>query len=200
MAGLVGKPAPRFALDAMLCGDFTPVRSEDLHGTWVVLLFYPLDFTFVCPTELLAFSDRLDEFYELGANVFGVSIDSKFTHLAWSRQPRREGGVEGLRYALLADVKRDACYAYGVLTEDGVALRATFVIDPDGIVQHATVNNLSVGRSVDEALRVLAACQLARESGEVCPANWTPGRDTMKPDVRDAREFFQRAAIEHAAA
>jgi peroxiredoxin (alkyl hydroperoxide reductase subunit C) len=97
-------------------------------------------------------------------------------------------------------VNRDACYAYGVLTEEGVALRATFVIDPDGIVQHATVNNLSVGRSVDEALRVLAACQVARESGEVCPANWKPGRETMKPDVRDAREFFHRAAVEHAAA
>jgi peroxiredoxin (alkyl hydroperoxide reductase subunit C) len=200
MAALVGKPAPRFALDAMLRGDFTTVRSDALKGRWTVLLFYPLDFTFVCPTELLAFSDRLDEFHELGADVFGVSIDSKFTHLAWSRQPRREGGVEGLRYALLADVNRDACYAYGVLTEEGVALRATFVIDPDGIVQHATVNNLSVGRSVDEALRVLAACQVARESGEVCPANWKPGRETMKPDVRDAREFFHRAAVEHAAA
>jgi alkyl hydroperoxide reductase subunit AhpC len=181
MAALVGKPAPRFALDAMLRGDFTTVRSDELKGRWTVLLFYPLDFTFVCPTELLAFSDRLDEFHELGADVFGVSIDSKFTHLAWSRQPRREGGVEGLRYALLADVNRDACYAYGVLTEEGVALRA-------------------VGRSVDEALRVLAACQVARESGEVCPANWKPGRETMKPDVRDAREFFHRAAVEHAAA
>ena len=200
MAAPIGKPAPRFALEAYLRGDFTTVRSDDLKGTWAVLLFYPLDFTFVCPTELLAFSDRLDEFHKLGAEVFGVSIDSKFTHHAWAQRPRREGGVEGIRFPLLADVNKDACYAYGVLNDEGVALRATFVIDPDGVVQHATVNNLSVGRSVDEALRVLAACQVARESGEVCPANWRPGRATMKPDVSEAREFFHRAALEPAAA
>src|SRR5688500_11025420 len=196
MAAIVGQPAPAFCLDAMVRGDFTTVRSSDLKGSWAVLLFYPLDFTFVCPTELLAFSDRLGEFADLGAQVLGISIDSQFTHLAWSQRPRREGGVEGIRYPLLADVKRDMCCAYGVLTEQGVALRATFVLDPDGVVQHATVNNLSVGRSVDEALRVLAACQVARESGEVCPANWQPGRATIKPQVREARDFFHRAALE----
>jgi peroxiredoxin (alkyl hydroperoxide reductase subunit C) len=157
-----------------------------------------LDFTFVCPTEILAFSDRVEEFRRLGAEVVGVSIDSKFTHLAWTEKSRREGGIRGLAYPLLADLNKELSRAYGVLGDEGVALRGLFLIDPDGVVQHATINNLPVGRSVDETLRVLQAFQFARAHGEVCPADWRPGHDTIRPDVQEARQFFARRP--HAAA
>src|SRR5436190_13018386 len=177
-SSLIGKPAPAFEVEAVVDQQFKLVALDDFRGRWLVILFYPLDFTFVCPTELCAFSDRADEFAALDADVIGVSIDSQFTHLAWTRQPRQQGGVESLQIPLLADIKRDMARAYDVLNDQGVALRGLFVIDPDGIVQHATINNLSIGRSVDEALRVLQACQFARSSGDVCPANWQPGEET----------------------
>ena len=197
----IGKPAPAFELEAVCDGEFRLVGLDDFRGRWLVLLFYPLDFTFVCPTELCAFSDRIDELRALGAEVCGVSVDSQFTHLAWTRQPRNEGGVRGLRYPLLSDLKRETSRAFGVLTEQGVALRGLFVIDPDGVAQHATINNLSVGRSVDETLRVLQACQFVRANGEVCPADWKPGDDAITPDVAEARSYFQTRDIDgHAAA
>ena len=200
MSFAVGQPAPQFALQAVADGDIKRIGLDEYKGRWLVLLFYPLDFTFVCPTELCAFSDRIKEIRALGAEVCGVSVDSEYTHLAWTKRPRADGGVRGIAYPLLADLKREMCQRYGVLTDEGVALRGLFIIDPEGIVQHATINNLSVGRSVDETIRVLQACQFVRANGEVCPADWRPGDDTIKPNANDALSFFARRSAPHAAA
>ena len=195
MSTLVGHAAPDFKLDAVHNGQFKTISSADYKGKWLVLFFYPLDFTFVCPTEILAFSDRLDEFKKLGTEVAAVSIDSKFTHLAWTEKPRDAGGIQGLKYPLISDLTKKLAVDYGVLSEaDGVALRGLFIIDPDGVVQHATINNLGVGRSVDEALRVLGAFQFVREHGEVCPANWKPGAATMKADWKGSKDYFSQHA------
>jgi peroxiredoxin (alkyl hydroperoxide reductase subunit C) len=189
----IGKPAPRFALEAVQGADFRTIKLDDFKGKWLIVFFYPLDFTFVCPTEICAFSDRVSDFRKSGAEIIGVSIDSKFTHLAWTQRPRREGGIEGLQFPLLSDMNKQMSRDYGVLSDDGVALRGLFIIDPDGIVQHATVNNLPVGRNVDETLRVLHAFQHVREHGDVCPANWEPGHPTMIPDVQASKVFFSHA-------
>jgi len=194
MSAIVGRIAPEFTAEGVLSGQFKTYKLLDYHGKWVVLFFYPLDFTFVCPTEILAFSDRLDEFTSLGAVVLGVSVDSKFSHLAWTEKPRETGGIFGLTYPLLEDLKKDLANAFGVLTPEGdVALRGLFVIDPDGIVQHATINALGVGRSVDETLRVLTALQFVRESGEVCPADWKKGDKGMSADWQKSKEYFAAA-------
>lgn len=191
---LVGKPAPAFTTEGVLDGRFQTFSLAGMKGKWVVLFFYPLDFTFVCPTEILAFSDRIDEFRRLGAEVVGVSIDSKFCHLAWIERKREEGGIAGLAYPLLEDVTKTIARDYEVLDEAGaVALRGLFLVDPDGVVQHATVNNLAVGRSVDETLRVLQAFQYVREHGEVCPSDWKPGARAMKPGWKESKEFFAAA-------
>jgi len=195
MATLVGKPSPAFKLDAVIDGQFKTICLNDYKGKWLVVFFYPLDFTFVCPTEILAFSDRLGEFQKLNAEVVGVSVDSKFSHLAWTERDRKLGGIKGLGYPLLADLNKTMAADYGVLdTDSGVALRGLFIIDPNGVVQHATINNLGVGRSVDETLRVLQAFQFVAEHGEVCPANWKPGADTMKPDWQGSKTFFEKSA------
>jgi peroxiredoxin 2/4 len=195
MSQIVGRKAPEFALEGVLNGAFRSYRLSDYKGKWVVLFFYPLDFTFVCPTEILAFSDRLGEFRKLGAEVLGASVDSKFSHLAWTEKPREQGGIKGLAYPLLEDLRKELAAAYGVLDEAGaVALRGLFLIDPDGVVQHATVNNLGVGRSVDETLRVLQAFQHVREHGEVCPADWKPGTKSMKADWEKSKEYFAAAS------
>lgn len=186
----IGRPAPGFKLEAVLHGQFRPAALEDYKGRWLVVFFYPLDFTFVCPTEILAFSDRIGEFHKLGSEVVGVSVDSKFTHLAWTEKPREQGGIAGLQYPLLADLNKQMASDYGVLTEEGVALRGLFLIDPQGVIQHATINNLGVGRSVDETLRVLQAFQYVQEHGEVCPADWKPGSKSMKPDWEGSKEYF----------
>ena len=163
-------------------------RKQDKY---VVLFFYPLDFTFVCPTEITAFSDRYSEFKELNAEVLGVSVDSKFSHLAWIQTERTEGGVGDLAYPLVSDLKHEISKAYHVENEEGVALRGLFIIDPDGIIQHATVNNAPIGRNVDECVRILSAVKYVRENpDEVCPAGWTPGAKTMKPTPTDSKEFF----------
>ena len=189
MSNFVGSQAPDFKLDAVQNGQFTTISRDDFKGRWTVLLFYPLDFTFVCPTELLAFSDASEQFHELDAEVLGISVDSKYTHLAWTNTPRDAGGIQGLKFPLLADLNKQMAVDYGILA-DGVALRGLFIIDPDGIIQHATINNLGVGRSVDETLRVLKAFQFVRENGEVCPANWNPGDQTMQPDPEGAKDYF----------
>ena len=188
----VGQPAPDFDLPSTKNIDTLAenVKLADYKGKWLILLFYPLDFTFVCPTEMIAFSDRLEEFKALDCEVIGISGDSKFTHLAWTRTPRNQGGIEGNRLPLLADIKREMSRRFGVLTDDGVALRGLFLLDPDGIIQHATINNLSVGRSIDETLRLLQAYQFSRESGDVCPANWQPGDETIEPNIDAAAEYF----------
>ena len=191
MPQIVGRQAPDFALEGVLNGSFHTYRLSDYKGKWVILFFYPLDFTFVCPTEILAFSDRLGEFKKLGAEVLGASVDSKWSHLAWTEKPREEGGIKSLAYPLLEDLGKELAEEYGVLDEAGkVALRGLFVIDPDGVVQHATINNTAVGRSVDETLRVLQAFQFVREHGEVCPADWKPGTKAMKADWDKSKEYF----------
>lgn len=193
MSAIVGRQAPEFKAEGVLNGKFSTYRLTDYQGKWVVLFFYPLDFTFVCPTEILAFSDRLGEFRKLNAEVLGVSVDSKYSHLAWTERKREEGGIFSLAYPLLEDLKKEIARAYGVLAEDGgVALRGLFLIDPDGVVQHATINNLGVGRSVDETLRVLQAFQFVREHGEVCPADWKPGAKTMVADWNRSKEYFSQ--------
>lgn len=192
MSALVGKPAPDFKLDAVNEGQFKSISLADYQGKWLLIMFYPLDFTFVCPTELLAFSDRIDEFRDIKTEIVGVSVDSKFTHLAWTEKPREAGGIQGLKYPLLADLKREMANAYQVLTDDGVALRGLFLIDPKGVLQQATINNLAVGRDVDEALRVVQAFQYVAEHGEVCPAGWRPGKKSMKPDWKGSKEWFSQ--------
>jgi len=193
MSQLVGNPAPDFTLDAVQNGQFKQVSLSDFKGKWLVLFFYPLDFTFVCPTEILAFSDRLDEFHNINAEVVGASVDSKFTHLAWTDKPRDAGGIQGLKYPLLSDLNKQLAVDYGVLN-GGVALRGLFIIDPEGVVQQATINNLAVGRSVDETLRLVQAFQYVAEHGEVCPANWKPGEQSMKPDPEGSKDWFSQNA------
>jgi len=167
----VGQPAPGFALEGVLDGEFVHVRLGDYAGKWVVLFFYPLDFTFVCPTEIRGFSARVARFEELGAQVLGASVDSKHSHLAWAE---RDFGKLG--FPLLSDIKREASEAYGVLLADkGVALRGTFIVDPEGVLRYAVVHDNSIGRNTDETLRVLEALQ----TGELCPVDWRPGEATL---------------------
>ncbi|MBT3586801.1 MAG: peroxiredoxin [Halobacteriovoraceae bacterium] len=188
---IVGNPAPAFKTQALVGGDFKELSLDSFKGKWKVLFFYPLDFTFVCPTEITAFSDAAGKFKELNAEVLGCSIDSRFSHLAWSKQSRSEGGLGQLDIPLLEDLSKSIASDYGVLLEDaGIALRGLFIIDDKNVVQHATVNNLGVGRNVDEVLRLVEAFQYTAKHGEVCPAGWTKGADTMKPDPTGSQEYF----------
>ncbi len=191
MGVLVNKPAPDFDAQAVVGGQFKNVKLSDYKGKYVILFFWPLDFTFVCPTELHAFQDKYAEFKSKGIELIGVSVDSHFSHFAWVTTPKSQGGIEGVEYPLVADITKSISRDYDVLLEDaGVALRGLFLIDKDGIVQHQVVNNLPLGRSVDEALRVVDALQHFEAHGEVCPANWTKGDKTMKPDNDGLKEYF----------
>jgi peroxiredoxin (alkyl hydroperoxide reductase subunit C) len=191
MSVLVNKPAPDFKADAVVDGQFTEVQLSDYKGKYVVLFFYPLDFTFVCPTELHAFQAKYAAFQELGVELIGVSVDSHFSHFAWLNTPKAKGGIEGVKYPLVADLTKQISKDYDVLLEDaGVALRGLFLIDKEGIVQHQVVNNLPLGRSVDEALRLVEALKFTEEYGEVCPANWQKGDKAMKPDQAGLETFF----------
>lgn len=193
LAPRVQQPAPDFRAQAVVDGDFRSVQLSDFAGQYLVLFFYPLDFTFVCPTELTAFSDRMDEFRALNTAVVGVSTDSQFSHLAWIDTPRRSGGLGGLAYPLLADFNKTMARDYGVLLEEeGVALRGLFLIDPKGVLRQMSVNDLPVGRSVDETLRLVRAFQFVEEHGEVCPANWQPGGATIKPTPSESKEYFDK--------
>ncbi|GAB4823815.1 hypothetical protein N2152v2_010861 [Parachlorella kessleri] len=190
-APLVGSTAPDFSATAVFDQEFIDVKLSQYRGKYVVLFFYPLDFTFVCPTEITAFSDRHDEFKAVDTEVLGVSVDSQFSHLAWIQTDRKEGGVGDLKYPLVADLKKEISEAFGVLSPDGIALRGLFIIDKEGVVQHATVNNLAFGRSVEETLRTLQAIQYVQANpDEVCPAGWKPGSKTMKPDPKGSKEYF----------
>jgi peroxiredoxin (alkyl hydroperoxide reductase subunit C) len=190
----VKQPAPEFSAKAVCNGQFKDVKLSDYRGKYVVLFFYPLDFTFVCPTEIIAFSDKADEFAKRNAEVFGVSVDSHYTHLAWTRTPRKEGGLGDIKIPLLADLNRSISRAYGVLLEDaGIALRGLFIIDKKGVLRHALVNDLEIGRSVEECLRTLDALQYFEQHGEVCPANWKPGSATIKPNPKDSKNYFEKA-------
>ncbi|ABC98754.1 peroxiredoxin 2/4 [Thermostichus sp. MS-CIW-21] len=193
----VGQPAPDFSATAVYDMEFKTVRLSDYRGKkYVVLFFYPLDFTFVCPTEITAFSDRYDEFAKLDTEILGVSVDSEYSHLAWIQTDRKAGGVGELRYPLVSDLKKEISAAYNVLDPAaGVALRGLFIIDKEGIIQHATINNLAFGRSVDETLRTLQAIQYVQaHPDEVCPANWQPGQRTLNPDPVKSKEFFAAVA------
>ena len=188
----VGEGAPDFTATAVVDQEFKTIKLSDYRGKYVVLFFYPLDFTFVCPTEITAFSDRYDQFKDINTEVLGVSVDSEFSHLAWIQTDRKAGGVGDLNYPLVSDIKKTLSAGYNVLDpEAGVALRGLFIIDKEGILQHATINNLSFGRSVDETFRVLQAIQYVQSHpDEVCPAGWQPGDATMNPDPVKSKEFF----------
>jgi peroxiredoxin (alkyl hydroperoxide reductase subunit C) len=163
------------------------------RGKYVVLFFYPLDFTFVCPTEIIAFSEAHAQFASLGVEVLGCSVDSQFTHLAWCETPRTRGGLGCVNYPIIADLTKKVAEMYDVLLPDGVALRGLFLIDKDGTVRHQVVNDLPLGRNVDEALRMVKALQFFETNGEVCPANWQEGARTIKPDPKASREFFAKS-------
>ncbi len=193
MCVLVSREAPNFKATAVMPdGSFKEISLQDYRGKYVLLFFWPLDFTFVCPTEIIAFSDRADEFEKLGVQILGCSIDSHYTHLAWRNTPRKAGGIGEVKYPLIADLDKKISEAYGVLLPNGVALRGLFFIDREGIVRHEVVNDLPLGRSVDEALRIVKAWQFYEQHGEVCPANWHEGDPTIKPDPKASTEFFSK--------
>ena len=188
----VGQQAPDFTATAVFDQEFKTIKLSDYRGQYIILFFYPLDFTFVCPTEIIAFSDRYTEFSALNTEILGVSVDSEFSHLAWIQTDKKEGGIGDIDYPLVSDIKKEISTAYNVLDPDaGVALRGLFIIDPEGVIQHATVNNLSFGRSVDETLRTLKAIQYVQSHpDEVCPAGWKEGDQTMIPDPVKSKAYF----------
>jgi alkyl hydroperoxide reductase subunit AhpC len=191
MPAFVTQPAPDFTADAVVNGEFKTIKLSDYKGKYIVLFFYPLDFTFVCPTEIIAFSDKIDEFRKRGAEVIGVSVDSKYCHLAWIKTPRADGGLGGLKYPLVSDLTKTISADYGVLVDGAVALRGTFLIDRNGVLRHALVNDLPLGRNIDETIRMIDALQFFEQHGEVCPANWKPG--SMAIDTKNAGKYFQSA-------
>eukprot|EP00762_Andalucia_godoyi_P005867 ANDGO_06950.mRNA.1 Peroxiredoxin len=191
---VIQKPAPLFKATAVVDGQFKEVSLDQYRGKYVVLLFYPLDFTFVCPTEIIAFSEAADEFRSIGAEVLAISVDSEYTHLAWVSTPRKQGGLGNMKIPLVADLTKQISTDYGVLIpEAGVALRGLFIIDDKGVLRASIVHDLPVGRSVEETLRVVKAFQYVAVHGEVCPAGWTPGAKTMKADPTGSKEYFSTA-------
>ena len=196
MSVLVNKQAPDFTAAAVL-GDGSIVDAfqlSSLRGKYVVLFFWPLDFTFVCPSEIIAHNNRMDKFRELGVEVVGVSIDSQFTHHAWRSTPVETGGIGAVEFTMVADVKHEITRAYGIEHEDGVALRASFLIDRAGVVQHQVVNNLPLGREVDEMVRLVEALQFTEEHGEVCPAGWRKGQKGMKASAEGVASYLAENA------
>jgi len=193
METLVGKKAPYFEGEAAIGNDFKKISLNDFKGKYVCLFFYPLDFTFVCPTELHAFSDKIDEFKKRNCEVIACSVDSKFSHMAWLKTPRSKGGIEGVKYPIISDLHKTIARSYGTLFEDeGIAFRGLFLINKEGIVEHVTINNLPLGRNVDEYLRLLDAMQFHAEHGEVCPANWKKGETGMKADNKGLEDWFSK--------
>ena len=193
MSAFVSAPAPDFSAQAYVNGEFRQVSLADFKGKKVVLFFYPLDFTFVCPTEILAFADRIDDFKKRQTEVVGVSVDSQFAHRAWAQVDRKEGGIKGVTFPLLADLSKKIAGDYGVLMQDaGIALRGLFIINKDGILKHATINHLDLGRNIDEVLRNLDAIDFSEENGEVCPANWKKGDKAMKPTAESLKQYMSK--------
>ena len=193
MATLVSKPAPDFEAQAVMPdGSFKQIKLSDYKGKYVVLFFYPLDFTFVCPTEIIAFSEKQGDFEKRNTQVLGVSIDSHFAHLSWRNTDRKAGGLGEIKYPLVADLNKQISKDYDVLADMGIAFRGLFLIDKDGVVQHQLINNLPLGRNIDEALRMVDALQFHEKNGEVCPANWNEGSDGMKPDPKGSQEYFSK--------
>ncbi|RLN92386.1 hypothetical protein BBJ28_00012460 [Nothophytophthora sp. Chile5] len=191
----IRKAAPEFTADAVVDGEFKSISLSDYKGKYVVLFFYPMDFTFVCPTEICAFSDRVEEFKKLNTQVIGCSVDSKFAHLAWINTPRKKGGLGEMNIPLVADVAKDVVTKYQVTVEDGeevgVAFRGLFIIDKEGILRQITINDLPIGRNVDEVLRLIEAFQFHEEHGDVCPANWKKGKKGMTANPKDSIKYFE---------
>lgn len=193
MATLVTKLAPDFTAKAVLAdGSFSDITLSDYRGKYVVLFFYPLDFTFVCPSEILAFDRMLKEFRDRNVEVIGVSVDSEFTHFAWREMPVNMGGIGRVGYPLVSDLDKNIARAYGVLHNEQVALRGLFLIDREGVVRHAVINDLPLGRNVEEELRMVDALQFTEEHGEVCPANWHKGEKAMKPTAEGVADYLSK--------
>lgn len=198
MSVLVAKQAPDFTAAAVMAdgsinGEF---KLSSLKGKYVVLFFWPLDFTFVCPTEIIAHDARIEEFKKRGVEVVGVSIDSQFTHAAWRNTPVEKGGIGPVKFPIVADVKHAITQAYGIEHPAGVAMRGSFLIDKNGIVQHQVVNNLPLGRNIDEMLRLVDALQFTEQHGEVCPAGWEKGKAGMKPNAAGVATYLATHAKE----
>ena len=196
MSFLVTKEAPDFTAttvmpDNSFKNDF---KLSDYRGKYVILFFYPLDFTFVCPSEIIAFDKKLEEFKSKSCEVIGVSTDSHFSHWAWKNTAVNDGGIGNIQYPLVADFRKEISADYGVLLDGGMALRGLFLIDKEGVIRHAVVNDLSLGRSVDEAIRMLDALQFTEEHGEVCPADWREGDEGMKPTAEGVAKYLSEHA------
>ena len=190
---LVTQQAPDFTAEAVMPDNtFGAITLSGLKGTYVLLLFYPLDFTFVCPSEILAFNKKLDEFKSRNCEVIGVSVDSKFTHLAWKNTPIAKGGIGNIQYPLVQDLNKAIAKSYGILFNDSIALRGLFLIDPTGTVRHCIINDLPLGRNVDEALRMVDAVQFSDTHGEVCPANWNKGDEAMTPTPEGVATYLAK--------
>ncbi len=195
MSTLVGKKAPEFTAKAVIKDKIVENFSlSSLKGKYIIFFFYPLNFTFVCPTELHAFQERLEDFKALDAEVVACSVDSPYSHYSWLQTPKAQGGIEGVEYPVISDLRKDIAESYGVLIpHEGIAYRGLFLIDKEGTVRHQVVNDLPIGRSVDEAIRVLEALTFFEQNGEVCPANWTKGAKSMKPDNEGLKQYFAGA-------
>jgi len=195
MSYLVTGEAPDFnAQTVMPDNSISELKLSSYRGKYVILFFYPLDFTFVCPSEIIAFDKALDKFAARNAEVIGVSVDSQFSHYAWKNTPVEKGGIGQIKFPLVADLTKSISRDYGVLSDDSVALRGLFLIDKEGIVRHAVINDLGLGRNVDEALRMLDALQFTEKHGEVCPANWRKGEEGMKPTADGVSEYLAKHA------
>lgn len=195
MSSLVTKEAPDFTAQAVMGNNtIEELKLSSYRGKYVVLFFYPLDFTFVCPSEIIAFDKALDKFKSKNTEVIGVSVDSQFTHFAWKNTDPKKGGIGQIRYPLVADLNKNISRDFGVLFDESVALRGLFLIDKEGIIRHSVINDLSLGRNIDEALRVLDALQFTEKHGEVCPANWHEGEDGMKATTEGVAEYLAEHA------
>ncbi len=194
---LVTKEAPDFTATAVMPDNtFGELKLSHYRGKHVILFFYPLDFTFVCPSEIIAFNKKLNEFKNRGCEVIGTSIDSEFSHLAWKNTPVEKGGIGNVQFPLVADITKSISRDYGILFNEAVALRGLFLIDKEGIVRHSVINDLPLGRNIDEALRILEALQFVEKHGEVCPANWQKGKSAMEPTAEGVAKFLAEHADE----
>lgn len=190
---IIGKQAPAFTCKGIVNGEIKDISLDDYKGLLKVLFFYPLDFSFVCPTELHAFQDALSEFEKRKAVLLGISVDSVYSHQAWLEQPREQGGIAGIMYPLLSDITKSVSQAYGALNEEeGIAYRALYIIDKANIIQTMHINNLSLGRNIGEVLRLVDAVEFVETHGEVCPANWTAGTDGLMPSHAGVVDYFHK--------
>jgi len=193
MSMLVTRPAPDFTAKAVMPdGAIKELTLSSHRGKYVLLFFYPLDFTFVCPSEIVAFDKKINDFKERNCEVMSVSVDSEYTHTAWKNTPRDKGGLGNVQFPMIADITKNISRSYGILHNESVSLRGLFLIDKEGTIRHAVINDLPIGRSVDEALRTLDALIHFEKHGEVCPANWRPGEDAMKPNAEGVARYLAK--------